>query len=129
MIKNDLLLINPEKKVRNYLEEQRNKYLKIYNDNDVLKSDNFSKSCFEVNFHSSKSSKLMILKKASQDLKEYFNEPNGNFNPNYGLTVLNNMVYFYIMDTNEQEKIRKNDSEEKGKSEVDHSNTSYSASK
>ena len=91
------------KKVGEYLQEQKKKYLKIYKNNDILNNDYFLKSSFELNFHSSKNSNYLILKKAAKNLKEYFNKPDEYYNNNFGFVILNNIAYFYLNDMEEQE--------------------------
>jgi len=91
------------KKVGEYLQEQKKKYLKIYKNNDILNNDYFLKSSFELNFHSSKNSNYLILKKAAQNLKEYFNKSDEYYNNNFGFVILNNIAYFYLNDMEEQE--------------------------
>ena len=99
------------KKVGVYLKEQKEKYLQIYKNNDILNNENFSKSLFDLNFHNSKSSKNFFFKKAAKNLKEYFNRPEENYNKNFGFAVLNDIAYFYLNDTEEQENTVLFDSE------------------
>ena len=107
-LKKDLVMA---KKVGVYLKEQKEKYLLIYKNNEILNNENFSNSLFDLNFHKSKNSKFLIFKKAAKNLKEYFNKPEENYNKNFGFVVLNNIAYFYLNDTEEQENIVLFDSE------------------
>ena len=93
------------KKIGKYLEEQKEKYLKIYKDNEILNNDYFLKSSFGLNFHSSRNSNFAVLKKSSDNLKNYFNNFNGNYDKNFGFVVLKNIAYFYLTDAEEQEKV------------------------
>ena len=100
-----LKIIYVQKKIGKYLEEQKEKYLKIYKDNEVLNNNYFLKTPFDLNFHCSRNSRLAILKEYSDKLKNYFNNFNGNYNKNFGFVVLKNIAYFYLNDTDEQEKV------------------------
>ena len=107
-LKNDLVMA---KKVGIYLKEQKEKYLGIYKNNEILNNENFSKSLFDLNFRGSKNSKYLILKNAAKNLKVYINKPEDNYNKNFGFAVLNNIAYFYLNETEEQENIVLFDSE------------------
>ena len=107
-LKNDLVMA---KKVGIYLKEQKEKYLGIYKNNEILNNKNFSKSLFDLNFRGSKNSKYLILKNAAKNLKVYINKPEENYNKNFGFVVLNNIAYFYLNETEEQENIVLFDSE------------------
>ena len=91
------------KKVGDYLKEQREKYLKIYKNNEILNNKNFLNSCFDLNFHSSANTKYLTLIKTAQKLKTFFNNFNGIYKKDYGFAILNNIAYFYCNDIEEHE--------------------------
>ena len=124
------------KRVGEYLEEQKIKYLKIHNNNEVLNNNNFLNSSFDLNFRGSKSSKYILLKIAAEKIKNFFNNSNGIYNNNFGFTILNDIAYFYLKDMNKHdnlvlfdgEKIKQSNYEFVGKTIDITSPVSYSGS-
>ena len=99
------------KTIEGYLKDQKEKYLKSYEKNDILNNNNFPNCSFSLNFHSCSNSNFILLKSSAIRIKNYFNNQKEVYKENYGFCVLNNIAYFYCDDLDDKENAYLFDSE------------------